>query len=191
MAHHRYQTEGIVISRFSRGESNSIYTILTKDLGLVHAAAQGARLPQSKLRPHLAAFSHVRIDMIRGKEMWRLVDAEQMGAQPPSTHEALMVYARISKLVRRLVHGEREEDKLFSDLREFRDIVSPAQTEEKTIRTAEIAIAALILSHLGYGGEDDEWRVADGGMSALMHAISEKPTLYVKRINERLAATHL
>jgi len=46
---HKYETRGIVLSRSPLGEANAFVTLLTPELGLVRARAQGVRRSGAKL----------------------------------------------------------------------------------------------------------------------------------------------
>ena len=79
MVYHLYQTKAFVLDEQSFGEANRVYSFLTPDLGLVVATAQGVRLLKSKLRFQLNKYAHVRVVLVRGKEMWRLIGVEKTG----------------------------------------------------------------------------------------------------------------
>lgn len=78
---------------------------------MIRASAIAVRKMQSKLRPHLTDFSLVSVSLVRGRETWRITAARRFLAAPPHLIRPLL-------LVRRLVHGEMAQPKLFSILRE-------------------------------------------------------------------------
>ena len=61
-----------MLSEKSIGEANRIYTIMTRDLGLVRAMATGVRKETSKLRGNIEPFSLASISFVKGKNYWRL-----------------------------------------------------------------------------------------------------------------------
>jgi len=67
-----YTTEAVVLGSRDAGEANKYYFLLTRELGLIHAFAQGVRELKSKLRYSLAELSYVKVSLVRGKEKWRL-----------------------------------------------------------------------------------------------------------------------
>jgi len=71
-----YTTAGFVLGSAERGEANKIYSIYTKDFGLVRASAQAVRLEKSKLRYNLDDFTHGHFSLVRGKELWKLTGSE-------------------------------------------------------------------------------------------------------------------
>lgn len=64
-----YRTEAIVLSRFDLGETDRVFTLLTRDRGKIRAVAKGARRPTSKLAPSLEYFSRCRLILSRGRDL--------------------------------------------------------------------------------------------------------------------------
>lgn len=64
-----YRTEAIVLGRFDLGETDRIFTLLTRDRGKIRAVAKGARRPTSKLAPALEYFSRCRMILSRGRDL--------------------------------------------------------------------------------------------------------------------------
>lgn len=118
MAHHIYHTRGIILGSVPIGESNRFYKIFTEELGLVSASAQSVRKEESKLRYVLQDFSFINVDLVRGKEVWRITSAGEEAAflVLKSDTVRLKLFARSCSLLSRLIHGEGREDELFKDL---------------------------------------------------------------------------
>lgn len=194
MAHHRYQTEAIVFGSVPRGESNRAFFLFTKEIGLISASAQGVRKLSSKLQSSLSDFGHADIDLIRGQDIWRIVDAQER--TPPYLQgrmEHTRVFARATRLVRRLVHGERKEEVLFSDLCQFRAFLTREELSPLECRGAEIAMTIKALIHLGYGGggEHTERIAMEPFSRALLSLASTHSRTLVPFINARLRESHL
>jgi DNA repair protein RecO (recombination protein O) len=64
-----YRTEAIVLSRFDMGETDRVFTLLTRDRGKIRAIAKGARKPTSKLAPSLDYFNRCRVMLSRGRDL--------------------------------------------------------------------------------------------------------------------------
>ncbi|OGY58509.1 MAG: hypothetical protein A3C03_00150 [Candidatus Colwellbacteria bacterium RIFCSPHIGHO2_02_FULL_45_17] len=62
-----YYTEGIVLSRDSRGELDRIVTIYTKELGKVAALTKSSRKITSKVSGHLMPGNAVRLRIVENK----------------------------------------------------------------------------------------------------------------------------
>ncbi len=64
-----YRTEAIVLSRFDMGETDRVFTLLTRDRGKIRAVAKGARRPTSKLAPSLDYFNRCRFMLSKGRDL--------------------------------------------------------------------------------------------------------------------------
>ncbi len=152
MVHHIYHTRGLILSSSSIGESNRFYKIFTEDLGLVGASAQSVRVGKSKLRYVLQDFSWVTLDLVRGKEVWRLISAGEGRILPAIKGDSarLKLFASVCALISRLVHGEGRDEELFREL----DIITTFIENEKIPEALELAFETLVslrvLAHLGY-----------------------------------------
>lgn len=149
--------------------------LFTRELGLLSARAQGARLLRAKLRYHLTDFSYTDAWLVHGREVWRLANAvsranffSALSKNPPpppsfnkgggagggfSSHQARAVLARAALLLRRLLPPEEKHEKLFDV---FVSGVSFLYTHECTpseVCDIEILLALRTLYHLGYVGE--------------------------------------
>jgi recombinational DNA repair protein (RecF pathway) len=78
MSHHIYQTKAYIIDSFEIGEANKKLVMLTEDLGLIQVIAQGVRLGKSKLKASIQDLSFSKVSVVRGKEVWRLTNAEKL-----------------------------------------------------------------------------------------------------------------
>ncbi|MDO8492763.1 MAG: recombination protein O N-terminal domain-containing protein [bacterium] len=154
MAHHLYETDAFIVGLYPANEANRTYLLFTENLGLVEAKAQGVRLNKSKLRYSLQAISKTRISLVRGREQWRIV-----GAQEPTHYwldfkeepEKVALIERFLFLVRRLIHGEERNLRVYQTLNlaiNFLEETKVISNEE--LYLLEIVAVARILSALGY-----------------------------------------
>ncbi len=133
MSYHIYTTKGLVLSERPLKEADRLYSILTRDFGLVRAHAIGVRKGVSKLRGSLEPVSLSTVSLVRGKEFWRLTSAELIKSFKKSKPLVLL---------EKLVAGEAPHPELF-------DIV------EKHIESGETTLVSQILYHLGYLKKED------------------------------------
>ena len=150
--HHIYHTEALILYSRPRGEANRLYTILTRELGLLHAVAQGVRLEKSKLRYTLQDFSHARIDLVRGHEMWRITSATSIASfggvlKQPEAGTSLVYTAR---LLTRLITGEEATPLVWDDTYAFYTYLASSEVNSDTIRQTEAVYVYRVLFHLGY-----------------------------------------
>ena len=165
MSYHIYTTRGIILSERSVREADRIYTIMTRNLGLVRATAIGVRKESSKLRGNLEPLSLSTISFVKGKDYWRLTSAEFV--QSISSAPAI---ARPLALIEKLVQGEAPNPELFDAVE--KSVLSPELCDEMF----ETNLVSKILFHLGYLKESDM-------------ALDKKSL--IKAINAGLRASHL
>ena len=165
MSYHIYTTRGVVLAERPMREADRVYSILTRDFGLIRATATGVRKEASKLRGALEPFVLSSISLVRGKEYWRLTSAESI--QNISSAPAI---ARPLALLEKLVQGEAHHSELFDAVEQ--SIIVPEANNEMF----EIRLVSIILFHLGYLKESD--------------LTLDKKAL-IKAINEGLQASHL
>lgn len=113
MANGLYQTEGIILNRMDAGEADRILIVFTKEFGVLKLFARGVRRLRSKLNNFLNLFSHVRIGFVSGKDMWHLVDAEDLGRFDEGKLETL---GRAANFLERFCRGEGKEPLLWEAL---------------------------------------------------------------------------
>ncbi|MBP9669109.1 MAG: recombination protein O N-terminal domain-containing protein [Candidatus Pacebacteria bacterium] len=142
----KYTTDAIVLGTRERGEADKTIILLTKDFGLLFARAIGARKESSLMRYALVTGSASRISLVRGKREWRVAGASSVssGLPPASLH----VFARMSRLISRLVHGEEESEHLFETVRAAHEALLCA--EAKALPSIELLAVARVLHSLGY-----------------------------------------
>lgn len=155
MSHHIYHTRALILGSLSVGESNRFYRLFTEELGLVGASAQSVREGRSKLRYVLQDFSWVFVDLVRGKEVWRIVSASSdiVRGAPAKNPQAFIVFARICSVVTRFVQGESREDFIFNDLCAVFDLLYSDTVSREHMSVLETLAILRILAYLGYSDE--------------------------------------
>ena len=175
--HHIYHTEGIILGSRNFGEAGRYYSIFTRDLGMIYASAQGVRKMSSKLRFILQDFVYIKVDLVQGRDFWRITTAEKTDqleniVRRPIT---LKIVSNLARLLRRLLAGTEKNELLFQELVQGLVILEKAKSKEE-FEDTEINIVLQILEKLGY---------VEGGQSA--RSRREALTL----INRALRETHL
>lgn len=123
-------------------EADRIYSILTRDFGLIQASASGVRKEQSKLRGSLEPFSFSKMSLVKGKEYWRITNA--VFERYADKH-----FAAPFALLEKLMAGESEHSELFGDIEE--EIRHYSVSDE----LAEARMVSKMLFHLGYMEYED------------------------------------
>lgn len=153
--HHIYHTHGFILSSRNMGEANKMLTIYTREMGLVRAAAQGIRLHKSKLRFTLQDFSYVNVDLVRGKELWRVTSAKHISSFPlaRASSFSLLLMTRVSKLLERLCTGESPNENIFDDFIQALYLLDSENVSVQSREALELHLILRIMNSLGYIGE--------------------------------------
>lgn len=188
-----YTTPGFVIHSRAYGEAGKILSIFTKDLGLVLATAQGIRLEKSKLRYYTQDYAFGKFSLIKGKEYWRLTSADSV-AEYGSNENVSELMVRIAALLRRLLHGEEPNERLFGVIEDCKIALCTQEFSAEQLKTLESVIVLRILNELGYIGNDSE--IDDGIRFSpitvdLLDSLSSKRTLLNRHINRAFRESHL
>ena len=132
------------MSERSVREADRIYTLLTRELGLIRATALGVRKEASKLRGALEPFSLSTISLVRGKEYWRITSAVFI-----KSISSITKIVRPLLLLEKLVQGEDPHRELF-------DVIEEAiNFRGERNEMFETQLVAKILYQLGYLQESD------------------------------------
>lgn len=187
---HKYETRGIVLSRFPLGETSAAITLLTPDLGVVRARSQGLRHSGAKLAAALATFAESDLVLVRGKEEWRVAGAvlAENWFTRMSDPAARARAARVCGLLLRLVVGEAQEPTLFPALRGFFEALTmlPADMHE----AAEVVAVLHILAALGLDAGEIVG-VASAFTREPLAEVGKNRTRYIARINRDITASGL
>ncbi len=192
--HHIYHTEGIILSSKSFGEAGKHYSIFTRDLGMITASAQGVRKMSSKLRFILQDFAYLKIDLVAGKNIFRVTSASKTNEleQLTKNKETFAVFANIARLLKRLLAGVEPNEALFIDVLNGLSILEKADIKHD-LRNIEIVIVLRILNNLGYIGENEMLQnlTKSPFEENLVFEVSKDRTKVLHQINKALKETHL
>jgi DNA repair protein RecO len=192
--HHIYHTEGIILGSKNYGETGKYYSIFTRDLGMVYASAQGVRKMSSKLRFVLQDFSYIKVDLVQGKDFWRVTSAsktnllEQLSKNPGT----FAVMGNIASLLKRLLAGIEPNEALFNDLLNGLHILEKTEIPED-LKNLEAILVLRILNNLGYigGNETMQNLVKSPFEENLLFEVSKSRREVLHQINKALKETHL
>lgn len=192
--HHKYHTEAIILGGSDYRESAKVFFVFTRDLGLLYAGAQGIRKMSSKLRHVLQDFSYVKVDLVKGKEFWRITSASKTNElEDVAKHgDTLKVFAHIAKLLRRLLPEQEKNEVLFKEVLNGLYALEKATTKED-ISNIEIIIVLRILSNLGYIGDINSFEdlIKSPFEDELILSMSKNKSHAIREINKALRETQL
>ena len=192
--HHIYHTEGIILGSKNFGECGRYYSIFTRDLGMVYASAQGVRKMSSKLRFILQDFAYIKVDLVQGKDFWRVTSASKTNAleQLSKNRGTFEIVSNIANLLKRLLAGVEKNEMLFTDLINGLSILEKVEVKED-LRNIEAIIVLRILNNLGYIGGNAALQnlVRSPFEENLIFEVSKSRTQVLHQINKALKETHL
>ena len=163
---------------------------------MVGATAQGIRFEKSKLRYYAQDFSLATFSLVRGKEMWRIVGAQEILSEAAQkagqktleiNKEKYALYVRMLKMLKRLIPGEEKHEALFDEIIAANNFLEKGKID---VGFAEPIIMLRILNHLGYVRAAPEFAaLIQGGLfdDSLLDTIT-KPGVKQKVIREINAA---
>lgn len=187
---HKYDTRGIVLARAHTGEAHTFVTLLTCDLGLVHARAQSLRKTGAKLGASLVTFAENACVLVHGKDGWRVTGAvldENWFARlssAPSRERAV----RVSRLLLRLVAGEERDAELFPIIKGFFEALATLPPEKHEAVEVLAVLRILTATGLDTGGMPEDALLF---APHLLEMVQADRARYVTRINNGIAASGL
>lgn len=195
MSHHIYHTRGIILASTETGESNRFYKIFTEELGLIGGTAQSVREGKSKLRYTLQDYSLVTVDLVRGKEVWRIVSA---GAWRPleaikGDEIRMKLFGRFCALLSRLLQGEGQDQDLFDEIMRVADFLETNSIPEELMASFETLVALRVLVHLGYIDPVSyaDFLGTDTYSRETLEQFEKSRREIIPKINDALSASHL
>lgn len=193
--HHIYHTHGFIISSRASGEANKMLSIYTRELGLVRAMAGGIRLAKSKLRYTLQDMSYAKIDLVKGRDIWRVTSATTISSFPiaRSKKESIVFMSRVSALIDRLCRGEEGNDEVFDLIIQSFLLLDDENFNHESLSALELHTVLSIVHSLGYVGDNDDMHDYIGGTfdkDKIHKLLSEKKSI-ISHINRALRESGL
>ena len=171
---------------------------------MIYASAQGVRKMSSKLRFVLQDFAYIKVDLVQGKDLWRVTSASKTNKleQISKNLETFQVFYNISNLLKRLLAGVEKNEALFADLISGLSILEKLGAEGPArppleaggdLRNIEAIIVLRILNDLGYIGGNEALQnlVKSPFEENLIFEVSKSRTQVLHQINKALKETHL
>lgn len=138
MAIEKYTTLAIVVESFDQGEHDRVYKLFTREFGLLTVHAKSVRKLESKLRAHVLPRAMSLVTLVQGREVWRLVGAEEQFVEGVGMHE-------VTVLIRRFIRGEGAHKALFDRLVQFLQTVTKYEH-----KMSYVLLHFILLVDLGY-----------------------------------------
>lgn len=158
MSHIKHHTKAIVLGGVDTGEADRFIWALTGDFGMVGFHARSARKISSKQRSFLDDLSHVRLSLVRGRNMWRLTNVEEAENLRSENCRTEAAKKRIALLLSRLIRGEEKHSELFETVLRGFQFLNRQNPETERISLLEKLVSVRILFLLGYVEKDKRLR---------------------------------
>lgn len=176
------------------GDSGKYFYIFTRELGMVVASASGIRKLTSRLRFILQDYSYIKVDLVRGKDFWRVTSASKTEALEnfSKNRKAVRVFFNIARLLRRLLPGEGANESLFHDLLAGMSVLEKSE-DEGALANVEVVLVLRVLNNLGYIGQNATLQtfLESPFLEELLPKVGESRTKILGEINKALKETHL
>jgi len=194
MSYQLYNIKGIVLSSISAGDSSSVLFVLSEELGLIRVWAQGVRKISSKLAPHIQDLTSTRLVVVKGREYWRLTDAEKISDYVSllNNKPARTLLVRIVQMVNRLTHEGVDGD-IFTITRSLLEALENNKHSDSEIEALEIIFMLRLLYILGYGEEKKIDRLEEIDMwgADMIKSATKNKKILIRSINDSLRETQL
>ncbi len=190
--HTIHHTKAVIIKSQPSGESNKLFWLFTQEIGLVVAVATGIRKSGAKLKGQLVDYAFIDVDLVKGKDVWRLVSAtlEFNPLADDPTQSLARPYVRTLATLERFLIDEGVHEELFAHIRECALCLNTEGVDAKIFDTLAIW---RTLVHLGYiAVEEDEVLLFTASFQQTLASVDE-PTIkkFIILVNESIKQTHL
>ena len=191
--HPIYHTKAVILRSSPVGEANKRYWLFTEELGLVVAVAQGVRKGASKLAGQLADYNFIDVDLVKGRDVWRLVSATVSHNPLHGSLRSPLArpYVRTLATVERFVGGEGEQhSELFDHLEICADCMADEKVDSQMFDTLAIW---RVLAHLGYiAVPSEQGELFSAPLSDTLKTLTPSTTKkMIKQVNDAITHTHL
>ncbi len=190
--HTIHHTHAFVLRQAESGEANRRVWLFTEEFGLVVAVVQGVRKVGAKLQMQLVDYAFVSVDLVRGRDVWRLVSISS--AHAPLLHEPRKTLARsfVRSLgaVERFCHGEEANPALFAHLVACQNLLGESGLDERAYDTVSLW---KVMTILGYGSVTPEVQpLFEAPLREAVQMLTDTARKQLVRdINEVIEHTHL
>ena len=138
-----FRASAVVIRHADWGEADRLLTFYTREQGMVRAVAKGARKITSRKAGHLQPFTHVSIQLAKGRDLLIITQAETINAFLP-LHDDLTKTSHAAYVVELLYRFSYEEEggnpALFRLLTETLDRIEKEEDAWLAIRYYEMRL---------------------------------------------------
>jgi len=144
-----FRVEAVVLRHNDYGEADRLLTLYTRQLGKTRVLAKGARKIASRKAGHIEPFTHVKLQLARGRDMLLITQADTVDAYLPLREDLILISqaSYVLELLDRFTYeDESENPSSFRLLTETLARLSSNNDPWLVIRYYEMRL----LDHLGF-----------------------------------------
>ena len=146
---HSFRVEAVILRHSDYGEADRLLTLYTAELGKTRAMVKGARKITSRKAGHLEPFTHVKLQLAKGRDIPLVTQADTIDSYLP-LHEDLLLTSQASYLVELLdrftYEDGSENTPIFRLLADSLERLASGEDAWITTRYYEMRL----LDHLGF-----------------------------------------
>jgi DNA repair protein RecO (recombination protein O) len=107
-----FRVDAVVLRHSDYGEADRLLTLYTRQLGKTRVIAKGARKIASRKAGHIEPFTHVRLQLSKGKDMLILTQADTVDAYLPLREDLILTSqaAYVMELLDRFTYEDETEN---------------------------------------------------------------------------------
>ncbi|MFH1185302.1 MAG: DNA repair protein RecO [Chloroflexota bacterium] len=146
---HSFGVEAVVLRHAEYGEADRLLTLFTRQLGKTRAMVKGARKVTSRKAGHLEPFTHVRLQLAKGRDIPLVTQADTIDAYLPLREDLVLTSqaSYVIELVDRFTYDEGSDSSaIFRLLTETLSRLGSKADPWLAIRYYEMRL----LDHLGF-----------------------------------------
>lgn len=184
-------TEAFVLKSIESGEANKRVWLFTKDFGLIVATVQGVRKSTAKLKSHIIDYCYINVDLVKGRDVWRLVSAQVINNPFVGNYNKLRArsYIRALSLVERFCVEEGGELELFVHLSNILNRLKTASENPNLFDTIVLWKILVLLGYLELGSDSQKLFYIDlDDIDSIPEYISKS---LIKDVTDAINRTHL
>ncbi|MCI5051299.1 MAG: recombination protein O N-terminal domain-containing protein [Candidatus Pacebacteria bacterium] len=191
MSHAIYQTDAVILKTKNMRESNKLIVLYTQKFGLIYCSLQSVRELKSKMRFHTNLYSLVTVDLVQGRDIWRVTGIHENTSSLSFTESHwFSILAKFSSLINRLCSGEEPHEEIWQNIEYLFDHYD--QITENNTEFIEIIFTIRILSSLGYWeGNEPFLESIEYFNNVFFMFITKNKKKLIAKINQRLSDTQL
>lgn len=179
MIPHSFTSEGFILNRRNFGEADRILHIYSKDNGKIIVIAKGVRRTDSRKRGHIEIFSKINFQIVNGKGMGILTEAEMIESYSnirKSIKKVSLAYY-FMEVIDKITHENEENTELFNIILAAMENLK----SENKLKELRKKFVIDVLKSLGYWPKGEELMYPDEKLEEIIER-----QMYSQRVGKKV-----